>query len=517
MEFDRAEIGRIDEMIKRLEMMKQKESDSNMSRSVQEVLKLGRTGIYGTIASLSKVPSEYQTAIEVAAGPHLYDVVVSDQNVAVECVNFLKKNRIGRATFLPMDKIRPRDSNSLKKFLGKEGVVGIAINLIEFNQKYDVAFSFVFGETLVVDKIETAKKLGVGEARYVTLDGDLVERSGAIIGGFYVSKKVFTDTDDVKTYYSKKEQLEKEIRLLEEEIVKLNNEFRKISAQEQTDTKEVVETQKERELTDQVYESTRMKRKELFEQKMNSQEEINRIRIKRARLEAELDNLKHEFENYKKSETYKLSPTVLENKIREAMGAINSLGAINMKALEEYGQQKVVYDELKERVDKLADERNKVLEIIVDIEGRREDVFTKTLEGVRAQFKIVFKDLMGGDSDISLIGGMDSGLLIEASPVGKKLMNIDLMSGGEKTLTALAFLFAIQKFRPAPFYILDEIDAALDKPNSKKTVELIKKYSSGSQFIVISHNEYTMQSADCVYGVSMNDGESSVVGIKMPS
>jgi chromosome segregation ATPase len=517
MEFDRLEMERIDDVIRRLEILKQKESESNVSKAVQEVLKLGWTGIYGTIASLSKVPNEYQTAIEVAAGSHLYDVVVSDQNVAVECVNHLKKNRIGRATFLPLDKIRPRDSNQLKKFLGKEGVIGIALDLIEFNQKYLNAFSFVLGETLVVDKIETARKLGIGEARYVTLDGDLVERSGAIIGGFYIGKKVFTDTDDIKNYSLKKIQLEKEIKLLDEEIIKLNREFESISAQEQTGSKEVTEMQKERELTEQKYESLRTKRKTLFDEKMNSQEEINRIRIKKARLEAELDNLKLEFENYKKSETYKFSPAVLENKIRETMGAINSLGALNMKALEEYGQQKAIYDELKEKVDKLTDERNKILEIMAEIEGKRKEVFMKTLEGIREQFKIVFHDLMGGEADIRLIGGLDSGLLIEASSIGRKLMNIDLMSGGEKTLTALAFLFAIQRFRPAPFYVLDEIDAALDKPNTKKTVELIKKYSVNSQFIVISHNEATMQSADCVYGVSMNDGESQIIGIKMPS
>ncbi|MFH1229114.1 MAG: chromosome segregation SMC family protein [Candidatus Aenigmatarchaeota archaeon] len=516
-DFNKLEASRIDDLVKRMEVMKQRETDSGVSKAVQEVLKLGRTGTYGTVASLSKVPSEYQTAIEVAAGPHLFDVVVSDQGVAIECVNFLKKNRIGRATFLPLDKIRPRDSNHLRKFLGKKGVIGIALDLVEYSQKYYNAFSFVFGETLIVDKIETARELGVGEARYVTLDGDLVERSGAIIGGFFVAKKVFTDTDDIKNYSLKKIQIEKEILQLEEEIANLNKEFRHISAQEQTDTKEVTEMQKERELMEQHYESLRTKRKALFDEKMNSQEEVNRVRIKKARLEAELENLKGEFENYKKSETYQLSPAILETKIRETMVAINSLGAINMKALEEYGQQKLVYDELKFKVDKLTEERNKILEIMAEIEGRRKDVFTKTLDGVREQFKVVFHDLMGGQADIRLIGGLDSGLIIEAAPVGKKLMNLDLMSGGEKTLTALAYLFAIQRYRPAPFYVLDEIDAALDKPNSKKTVELIKKYSKGSQFIVISHNEYTMQSADCVYGVSMNEGESQIVGIKMPN
>ncbi len=519
LDFNKMEITRLDDLIKRLEAVKQRETDSNMSRAVQEIIKLGWTGVYGTVASLSKVPNEYQTAIEVAAGPHLYDIVVSDHNVAVECVNFLKKNKIGRATFLPLDKIKPRDSYHLKKFEGKDGVVGVAIDLVEFNPKYDNAFSFIFGETLVVDKIDTTRRLGIGETRYVTLDGDLVERSGAIIGGFYnkTSGKVFSETVDTAPYIQKKEQIEKEMRILAEEIVKLNNEFNAISAQEQSGTKEVTEMQKESEEADKNYETLKSRRKELFDQKMNAQEEINRVRIKKARLEAELDNLKQEFSNYKKVETYEMTAVMLESKIRDAVSAINSLGALNMKAVEEYDEQRIVYDELKVRVDKLTEERDKVVMIIAEIEGKRKDVFMRTLDGVRAQFRIVFRDLMGGDADMRLISGLDSGLLIEAAAAGKKMMNIDLMSGGEKTLTALAFLFAIQKYRPSPFYILDEIDAALDKPNSKKTVDLIKKYSKDSQFIVISHNEFTMQSADCVYGVSMSDGESTVIGIKMPS
>lgn len=217
----------------------------------------------------------------------------------------------------------------------------------------------------------------------------------------------------------KKTQLGREIDQLEEEVIRLNKQFEQLTTQEQVGSKEVMEMQKEREIVEQKYESLRTKRKRIFEEKMNSQEEINRLRIKKARFEAELDNIKLEFENYKKTETYQLSPAVLENKIRETMGAINSLGAINMKALEEYSQQKVVYDELKERVDKLAEERNKILEIMAEIEGKRKDVFMKTLEGVREQFKIVFKDMMGGEADLRLIGDMESGLLIEASSIGR--------------------------------------------------------------------------------------------------
>ena len=515
-EMNKNQLERINEIIKRLEDLKQKELEGSVSKAVQEILKLGRSGIYGTIASLSKVSRKYQTAIEVSAGHHLHDIVVSDENVAIECVNYLKKNRIGRATFLPLDKIKPRDSKALRKFFGENGVVGLAIDLIEFDNKYYNAFSFVFGDTLIVNSIETAKRLGIGNARYVTLDGDLVERSGAIIGGFYTEKKAFVESEEIERYSSHKLQLQNEIEQLENDIVRLNKELEQLSTEEQLGSKELVEFQKEREQLEEKFESLKNKRKKLYEDKMVSQDEINKLRIKKARLEAELENIKLEFENYKKTETYQLPPSVLENKIKETMDSINALGLINMKALEEYNQQKIVYDELKARVDKLTEERNKIFEIIAEIEGKRKDAFTKTLEGIREQFKIVFKDLTGGESDLRLSGGMDSGLLIEASPAGKKLLNIDAMSGGEKTLTALAFLFAIQRFRPAPFYILDEIDAALDKPNTKKAVELIKKYSANSQFIVITHNDTTIQAADCVYGCSMTDGESQLVAIRMP-
>jgi chromosome segregation protein len=512
----KTEISRIDEMVSKLEMLKQKETESSGGRIIQDILKLGRTGIYGTVASLSSVPSEYQTAIEVAAGAHLYDIVVSDQNVAIECVNHLKKNKLGRATFLPLDKIRPRNGDHLSKLLKQDGVIGVAIDLIEFNAKYFNAFSFVLGDTLIVDRIETARKLGVGEARYVTLDGDLVERSGAIIGGFYTKKRAFTDTEDVKNYVIRRELVEKEIRQMEKELVLMTESLDRLTAQEETGSNELTEMQKERDDVELEYDSLRNKRKRMFDEKINSQEEINKLRIRKARLEAELDNLKSEFENYKKSETYEMSPSILETNIRETMESINILGAINMKALEEFNQQKAIFDELKEKVDKLIDERNKILEIIADVEGRRKDVFTKTLEGVREQFKRVFHDLMKSDADLRLVGGLDSGLIIEASTKGNKMTNIDAMSGGEKTLTAMAFLFAIQRFKPAPFYILDEIDAALDKPNTKKIVELIKKYMGHSQFIVITHNEATIQEAGCVYGVSMDEGESNLIGIRMP-
>jgi chromosome segregation protein len=126
--------------------------------------------------------------------------------------------------------------------------------------------------------------------------------------------------------------------------------------------------------------------------------------------------------------------------------------------------------------------------------------------------------MTGGTASLSLENpeDLESGLLIEANPFGKKLVNIDSLSGGEKSLVALAFIFAIQKYRPAPFYILDEIDAALDKENSEKVAKIIKEFSKDAQFIIISHNDATLKYADRLYGVTMIDGESKIVGLELP-
>ncbi|MFH0830400.1 MAG: LAGLIDADG family homing endonuclease [Candidatus Aenigmatarchaeota archaeon] len=513
------EIARLGDMIQKIEQLRQAQLE-HASGAVQAVLKLGWTGVYGTVGTLVKVPSQYQTAIDVAAGNHIHDVVVDTAETAVNCVKHLKSNRIGRATFLPLDKVRERNSAHLKKFQGNPGVVGIALDLITFNQKYWHAFSHVFGDTLVVDTIDTAKSLGIGEARYVTLDGDMVERSGAIIGGFYRSEKhALPQFEDVGKYEEQKKRLQAEIAELRHEAAGLQSRFEELTKEQVKGGEELQHFQKERMEVQNQLDAAREKRKVLGEHKFAAGDEVQKLKISRARLEAELENLKSEFSQTRQElATYELAPSTLQGKIRDSITRIQALGPINQKAIEEFRQLKVVYDELKGKVDVLSSERDRILQIIADIEGRRKETFMTTLTAVSAQFKRIFHELLGGEGSLRLDGEPleEAGLAIEACPPGRKVMNIDAMSGGEKTMTALAFLFAIQTFRPAPFYILDEIDAALDKPNTKKMTEFIKLNSEKAEFIVISHNDTTIQAADCVYGVSMEEGESKLVGIKMP-
>ena len=159
------------------------------------------------------------------------------------------------------------------------------------------------------------------------------------------------------------------------------------------------------------------------------------------------------------------------------------------------------------------------MRIVLVKKKRAYEMFMETFNGISSNFTRIYKDLSGGDGllKLELDNNIDSGLMIEANPSGKKIINLDAMSGGEKTLTSLAFLFSVMQHYSAPFYVLDEIDAALDKANTKKIANLVKKYSKEVQFIVITHNDLTIAESDKIFGVSMEGGISKVFGIDMPA
>jgi chromosome segregation protein len=510
-------INRLNDLIKRLGEIK---PDSSASHAVKTVLNLKKSGVYGTVQTLSKVDSKYQTAVEVCAGGHFHDLITDTKETAISCVRHLKERKIGRATFLPLDKIQERDPSRLKKFIGLPGVIGVASDLVKFNNKYWHAFTFVFGGTLVVDKIETARNLGIGRARYVTLDGDLVERSGAIIGGFYRKKtKMFSTEGDIEKYKKEKHGVQVEIEYIQKETAVLQKKLDELSSSEESSETKAEEMNTERLEIEKELNIVRTRRRETYDSKLTAQENLNRLKINRARLEAELENATAEFDAVNKNlRLHRMGMEDLQKKINELSREIQKLGPINQKAIQEYETLKTMHAELKGKVDTLAKERERILQMIMEIEGRRKTSFLETLHAVSKHFEEIFHDIMGGQGTLRLEGEIldEAGLIIEATPPGRKKMNIDLMSGGQKTLTALAFLFAIQQFKPAPFYILDEVDAALDKPNSKKIVDLVMKYRDRAQFIVITHNDTTIHAADCVYGVSMESGISNLVGIRMP-
>ncbi|MEM5869610.1 MAG: AAA family ATPase [Candidatus Aenigmatarchaeota archaeon] len=512
---NKKEIERIDSLIQKLREIEAR-SELGLPRAVKAILDQKIKGVFGVISSLIRVPEKYQTAIEVAAGPHLNDLVVDSDETAKNCIEFLKKERIGRATFLPLNKIKPVELEE-KDLLKEEGVIGVASKLIEFDKKFSPAIEFVFGNTLVVEDLETMRKIGIGKVRMVSLDGDLAEKSGAMIGGYYLrATKVVPTEAEIEEYLKLREKLKEEIQTFEKEIQECEARLKELSKSEET--KELVDLEKIKIDTEQELDSLRQKRKIAYEQRLAVQTELNKLSIQKARIEAELETLKVEAQQYGEIKPIEKSVRSLEIAIRQAQNELLSLGAVNFKAIEQYEKFKTEFDEYKQKYEKILAEKKAVLEMIEQIEQKRREVFFKTLQDVSKKFNEMFNKMTGGNASLELEdpNNLESGLLIQANPGGKMLLNIDAMSGGEKSLTALAFLFAVQEYKPAPFYILDEVDAALDKENSKKVAELLKMLSKEAQFIVITHNDTTITYGDRVYGCTMDRGETKILGIELP-
>src|SRR3989344_1622546 len=473
------------------------------SHITKEILSLKHPGVYGTVSSLIEVPNKYSIAIEVAAGKHANDIVVDTDDTAAFCIKHLKERKVGRARFIPLNKIQSRPR---KKFDGK--CIGYAIDLVKFERLYEPAMNFILGSTLVMDNIDQARR--TRGWRIATLDGDLVEPSGVMIGGFYKKLKA--------TGFSAGKELE-ENENLKAEIEKMESQLDDLRAQEQEETQEVVKLQSARSQEEKELDEYRKRHKEIYEERMVLQSMVSRSRIEKAKLDASMDNLTIELEEFSDVEKFfDQSIEELQERVRRCLIEINQLGPVNLKAIEEFGMTSVEFEQLRQKLDRLLEEKDAVMNIVKDVEKRRFEKFMETFTEISQNFLRIYKDITSGEGMLRLEeeDNIDTGLVIEANPSGKKIVNLDAMSGGEKTLASLSFLFAVMQHKSAPFYVLDEIDASLDKANTRKIANLIKKYSKTLQFIVITHNDLTIADADKVFGVSIEGGVSKVFGIEMP-
>lgn len=518
------EIGTINSLVERLESFETRKFESfegsgEVPRPVQAVLRQKLRGVYGTVADLIRVPEKYTIAIEVAAARHMYDIVVESDDVASYCIEYLKRERLGRATFIPLNKIRPSLLTDVSG-TGKDGVHGVASKLIKYDTAMMRAIEFVFGRTIVVDSLDVAKAVGIGRQRMVTLDGDLAEASGAMTGGYYIRthpKAVAQSTsDDIERHRRRRRELEEEVKLLGLDLVDIEKELRKYGAPEAA--RESVDMEKLRVSSEKELDDLRSRRRQAYERKVKVQTELNAVSIARAKAEADMANARVELSQYGPMEYVDDTVASLQRFVKKASDELQAIGLVNMRAIEEYELFKSQFDEYKVKYEKILEEKKAVLGMIDEIESRRMETFYRCLKIISLHFAYIFTKMTGGQASLELedAANLESGLLIRANPAGKRMINLDLMSGGEKSLTALAFIFAIQKYRAAPFYVLDEVDAALDKENSQKIAELIKALSRDEQFIMITHNDQTIKYGDRVYGMTMDRGESKILGVELP-
>ncbi|MCX6695070.1 MAG: hypothetical protein NTU61_02075, partial [Candidatus Altiarchaeota archaeon] len=299
-------------------------------------------------------------------------------------------------------------------------------------------------------------------------------------------------------------KLEIDLRNLEREASTLGDEVKKLMGERD---------QKETDLT--TYSSGIAENEKRIE---DTNAKMSEIVIEKTKNDTKLEELRREFKNYE-------GVTLIEKSIKDLTEGIEKLekqllefGTVNMRAIETYDVVKKEYDEISEKLDTLRKERQSIFDFMDKIEKKKRESFMEAFDVVKRNFEDIYAKLADGRGTLVLDNPMsvsESGLIIKASPGGKKVMSLDAMSGGEKVLTSSAFLLAVQQYKPSYFYIVDELDAALDKINSVKLAQMLK--GSDAQFIMVTHNNSMMKYMGSAIGVSMVNGVSQIVGVKFNS
>lgn len=332
-----------------------------------------------------------------------------------------------------------------------------------------------------------------------------------------------------------KKNIEKAIQGHDKEKDQFNKEIGELSGTLKTVTAKLVEKEEKEKVFYAQFKEQFAQRQKLSDE-LNSQEKklfadtdeqrkiehkLNLIGIEKTKVDTELLVLREEFKQYEGVEIdHNKDDADLKKEIGQFERMVENLGAVNLKSLEIYDSVVKEYDNLMKKREDLGLEKQSVLDFMEEIEDKKKTLFMETFDVIQDHFVRIFSTL-STKGDASLIledpeNPFNGGLEIKVRLAGKKFLDIRSLSGGEKTMTALAFLFAVQEHEPAPFYILDEVDAALDKKNAQRLADLVKDYTGKAQYIMISHNDGVISEADVLFGVSMNEhGMTDVISLKI--
>ena len=575
------------------------DTSSSLPLAPRSVLNEPRlSGIHDVVAKLMETEKRYTEALSVALGAGSNYIVVENENSAKEAIEYLKTNRLGRATFYPLNIIKPKelDSEIFYRLKQESGFIGIASSLVSYAPMYASIFKNLLGLTIVVDTLDTANHIAKKfhyRLRIVTLSGELLQPGGALTGGqMKQNQNPLRDKFDLEQEKTNEKLLEVKIQTLEENINVIDNDLSALSDKiylsekekisnslmidekenqlEQLKTRKLERTEELRR-TEQVLNHTlteeeervvndyysAVKKKEEIETKLNylkqeqlktksslddfefavkkenslfqsKNKEIQTLDIEINRMDVKLDTLLSQLtEKYGMTYEHASYHYSLEMEIDSARDMISKLkreikelGEVNLGSIEEYDRVSERYEFLLHQKEDLEEAIKVLLEIIDEMDTVMKEEFMKTFEIVKENFKITFQELFkGGDATLKLTDKeniLETGIEIVASPPGKKLTSIGLLSGGEKTFTAISLLFAILKSRPVPFCILDEVEAALDEVNVDSFGKYIHTLKDKTQFILITHKKKTMEYADVLYGITMQEsGVSKLVSVKL--
>lgn len=347
---------------------------------------------------------------------------------------------------------------------------------------------------------------------------EIMERIGQEIANnkeTIASKKELTD----KAIHEN-EELEKKIEALKQNIIDLEKEVGEASGKVENLKKErIAKNEKLKEL-----ETENEKQNEIVE---DIKAQISKLEIKKSKIELEQNQIINKmWEEYELTpnnvgEIEKIeNPAEVQKQVNSLRSQIRDLGSVDIDSIKRYQETKERYDFLSEQRLDLEEAMAKLKKVIADMTDTMKKQFTEQFKVINRNFGEVFKELFGGGKAELILSDeenvLECGIEIEVQPPGKKLQNMTLLSGGERAFTAIALLFAILKINPAPFCVLDEIEAALDDVNVFRFAEYLKKFCKDTQFLVITHRKGTMEAADTVYGITMEEkGISKLLSMKL--
>ncbi len=324
-----------------------------------------------------------------------------------------------------------------------------------------------------------------------------------------------------------REKILEDNKLLETRIEEIIKEIENVKLEVQTSGGKVEELKNLRIEKNKKLESTENEIKDQFKVIDDLKDQVAKLELKKSKTDLELEQIVNRM-----WEEYEITPNnakdyekpsnvaLVTKKVNELRNDIKALGSINIDSIEEYKQTKERYDFMCEQRLDLENTSSKLKKVIQEMTNIMKDQFSKQFKIINKNFGEVFKELFGGGkAELKLLDEdniLECGIDIEVQPPGKKLQNMMLLSGGERAFTAIALLFAILKINPSPFCVLDEIEAALDDVNVYRYAEYLKKFTKDTQFLVITHRKGTMEAADTVYGITMEEnGISKLLSMKL--
>ena len=317
-----------------------------------------------------------------------------------------------------------------------------------------------------------------------------------------------------------KAEKEEEKKAFKEELDKAEGRFAVCSAEiEALNDKKKIKSGETKDFEDEqqdALESSSLLKNDIFK----TETKIERLKEDKQKI---IDEIWEEYEiTYQMAEGLRdlsLTTTEADKGVKGLKGQIKELGHVNVNAIEEYRETKERYEFLTGQRDDILSAEEKLMVMVNELTELMKKQFAEQFKVISENFNVVFKEMFGGGKAYLKLSDetnvLDSGIEIIAQPPGKNLQNMMLLSGGERALTAIAILFSILKMKPSPFCVLDEIEAALDDANVNRFAQYLKRFSDDTQFIVITHRKGTMESADTMYGVTMQEkGVSKIISVK---